>query len=201
MKQIREATRLSVDGEMLKKEAKKLADEFAKDGEGVTDIALSGSFGKYGEYALNDYFTTSDRVIRLKGDKQIGQLIIKEVFDVAKLRGANCVISPDALDEHYINAIYFYDTDSAIAMTDTDDNGAISLDKFLKNEGVSDIHSEKRANELYRITMEEAKRFFSIASDMHFRLEEHYSEAMDFAYNERVYKKYSDIILEKCKNS
>jgi len=103
---------------------------------------------------------------------------------------------PNALNPEFLDAICLEESSMTIM---AGDGGNINVDEMIK--GGYEYNSERIKNASYirEISLAEAKRWFGIASDMHFRLEAIYSVAMDFEkINELLSLKLSEMenILE-----
>ena len=89
---------------------------------------------------------------------------------------------PYALSPTETDAIYIEQAKTAIIKRDEPD--IVSEEYF--NITPYDSERIKCAYTLYDIALEEARRWFNIASDLHFRLEEIYSSSMDFTKNNEI---------------
>lgn len=107
----------------------------------------------------------------------------------------NCVIFPYPLNINYNEAIYYPKEDTLIIVDDnaSDINADVFLsDSSIENEKIRVI--EQTHNEL----LTEAKRWFNIASDIHFRLEDIYSRCMNFEINDKIFDKICEKIAKVC---
>ena len=94
-----------------------------------------------------------------------------------------------------MDALYYEDSDVLFIIDDN--NPDINTDDFLLANALT--------NEKMRLMIQvqnelllEAKRWFGIASDFHFRLEEIYSRCMDFKKNNEIFDKICEKISKVC---
>lgn len=156
---------------------------------------LVSSFGRQGEYRLNTLSTLSSRQIKVFGERENSMLFLQICMDILKGREMNILHLPDALDTGATDAIYL--PDFRLAITRNGD-GDINADDFF-NISPTELDRIKKAKETRGVALNEAKRWFAIASDIHFSLEEIYGQAMNFHKNELLINEKSreiGIILE-----
>lgn len=146
---------------------------------------LVSSFGRYGTYTLSTLTDIAEKVIKIGGNAISSELFLNECYNVAIGRNIGFVRFPSALDPRNTDALYFPEVGLAIIRC-TD--GEINANDFIK---LTEIDSERMriAEVLWSDALEEAKRWFAIASDVHFRLEKIYGEAMNFDKNNEILDK------------
>ena len=157
---------------------------------------LISSFGRYGDYRLNTLSELGARIIGVSGNEYACDLFLSLCYEILKIREVHFLRFPTALTPSVTEAIYLPDNNLIITKTD---DGEINADEFVSVRPI-EIERVKKANQLYNESLEEAKRWFAIASDLHFRLEKIYGEAMDFDKNEAILEEKLleiAIILEK----
>ena len=177
-----EARRLTLAGDSeqnAKKLVKHVAEKYSGNS-GKSDVRLISSFGKHGEYRLDTVERMSEELFGIRGGKYSRSAFMRSLADELSGR-TDMMLCPNAL---------LYDEYDAVFLKD----GAVGF----VNESIGDIidvvddcitlADSERAKALERIegdAKREAQGWFSIASDMHFRLEDIYTQAMNFdAYSE-----------------
>ena len=93
--------------------------------------------------------------------------------------------SPYPLSGDLCEAVYLPENSACITLTD-ESVYEVNSDDFSNK--MTDLEREKikTAKQIEIDAREEAQRWLLIASDLHFRLEDIYSRAMDFEENERL---------------
>ena len=123
---------------------------------------------------------------------------IEEILDYRATHHVSfpCTLNPTLKDALYLpqsNLVITSQSDGEIDSGEIDSEDLFSL-------SVVDIDQIKKAKKIREEALEEAKRWFGVASDMHFRLEKIYGEAMNFDVNEGILEQKAteiSIILEK----
>ncbi len=143
---------------------------------------LISSFGRYGYHKINGYESDLGRILRVSGDEYSSYLFIKKISETAYLKGISFVNLLSPLNPSTSEGISLISANLTVLKADVGDINSI---EFLTDDKV---YSERtrRAKEIRKIALEEAERWFSIASELHFQLEEIYSEAMDFNNNNKI---------------
>lgn len=171
---------LSIHAAGFKKtKAKSKAEEFLKDintSSGRIDTRLISSFGRYGKTRLDTLSRLSENRYSVGGDEFAASLFLSMCNDILRDKSIGFTHFPQALDQSATDAIFIPE---AALIVDRDADGKINADEFVN---ISAIDSEriKKARQLLRDSLDEAQRWFAIASDLHFRLEEIYGQAMNF---------------------
>ena len=164
-------------------EAKYKAENVFKDisvkGAGNVATRLVSSFGRYGDYRLKTLSRMSDRTITIGGKESAAYIFLGLCRDFLETKNANYIHFPSSLDTRKTDAIYLVDSKIAIVRGEDYD---INADSFLINSPADDERT-RVANRIYAEMLEEAKRWFVVASDLHFRIEEIYGKAMNFEIN------------------
>ena len=170
-----------------KNKAKIKADEILSDISTSTHqeikTKLISSFGRYGLYKIEENFDQKGRVIRVFGDEFASTVFLDQLKELAATKGLSFTHLPTPLDPSHTEGIYFENANLTVVKSDS---GEINAGEFIANDR---IYSEKsrRAKELRKSALEEAERWFSIASDLHFQLEEIYGAAMNFEKNDEIF--------------
>ena len=166
----------------------------ANSGVGMTKIKdrTISSFGKLGYYRLSGIRDEYSTKIPLSGNHYSCALFLSEIYETIKnisdvVTKFHSPLSPERLEGLSLeneNCIIF---EAAEGVINTDE--LVSISKVDRDMiGRLETHLGEMINE--------ATRWFEIASDMHFRLEEIYSRAMNFEKNDIIFDKK----LEEIKN-
>lgn len=170
----------------LKSQAKSAAEELKCD-RGATAVRLVSAFGRGGFVHLKTLESKAERIIGIAGDRDASMMLMRLIFD--ELDGfANLTVSPDVLDKKAIEALFIHDTKTLIRLGEAE--------KCISPK----LHSAPTENEIMRTMarmhsdlLNEAQRWFGIAAEFHFRLEEIYGSAMDYSKNDQI----CDLTVEK----
>ncbi|MBQ8414001.1 MAG: hypothetical protein IJX58_01985 [Clostridia bacterium] len=179
----------------LKNKAEKLFDKIDEKSKGETITRLLSSFGKYGSYKLDTLESLDTKLIFVGGFESLQTLLLDCCYELLKEKKANIIHLLCPLDPSHTDAIYLPDHRLAIVRGE----GDINADNYSSLSPI-DLERIRMASKIKNDALEEAKRWFAIASDLHFRLEEIYGNAMDFDKNNRLFEtkiREIEIILEK----
>ncbi len=171
------------------KESKAVVCEFCQylihDNEKNIKTRLISSFGKQGRFKLNTLENLASKTIGISGDEFGAMLLLSEISNHLSSLGISRTEFPTALSPDYLDAIYIPSCDTAFVL-----NGdGINVDELISKYTDYDSERIKSARGIRDIALTEATRWFAIASDMHFRLEDIYSRAMSFEKNELLLAK------------
>ena len=141
------------------------------------------SFGRYGKYKIKSDEVALGRIIHVGGNDYASDLFLDYLGKIAISKDLSPIIIKSPLTPAYPEGIYFENVGITIlksAITDIHSSAFLSDDK---------IYSERtrKALELYKEALEESQRWFSIASELHFQLEEIYGAAMDFSKIDNIF--------------
>ena len=171
-----------------KTEAKNKAEELFKDipqeTGGTITTRLIDSFGRHGEHRLDTLKRNSKSKIGVSGSSASISHFMNICADVLKQRGLSFVHFPLALDPTSTDAIFSPYKNLAIIRDEISD---INADDFLINPELTK-ECIKRSQAIKKDALEEAQRWFAVASEIHFELEEIYGKAMDFNKNDLIFK-------------
>lgn len=143
---------------------------------------IISSFGKYGYYKITDIGELCDRKVQVFGDEFSAVLFMEIILEKLLEVGENIINFPSALNIRYSDGIIASNLGLGIITGGGED---ISSNEFIKT-GSNLMARVKCAKEVRMDSLEAAKRWFTIASDMHFRLEDIYSQAMNFQINNEL---------------
>ena len=156
---------------------------------------LISCFGKDGERRLSTLEGIKSSKITVSKEGCCSAFFLSFCLEFLEAKSVKTIHFPNALDPEETDAIYLSDHNILVTQSEEGEIGA--KDFFALSE--IDMDKIKRAKEIKPIALDEARRWFKIASDMHFRLEEIYGQAMNFEMNERLLKEKTseiDLILE-----
>jgi hypothetical protein len=163
----------------VKYKAESIFDGISPSVVGKTTTRLISSFGRYGEYLLSTLPQTSDKIITIGGKASAAYKFLELCRDYLATKNANYIHFPSALDPRQTEALYLIDSKIAVIRGEDCD---VNADIYLSSSP-ADNERVRAASRIYGEMLEEARRWFSIASDIHFRLEEIYGSAMNFDNN------------------
>lgn len=156
-------------------------------------IRLISAFSKEGYTTLDTLDEISEECININGSELDTFLLLDTLRHSAKLNGIPIQLSPSPLCGYFCDAVYFPESKRCIKIAREKD-GNLNSASFTRGIPDSEKESIKKAHELLEEAKQEAVRWFNIASDFHFRLEDIYSAAMIFEENEKsIIKTIEDI--------
>ena len=165
--------------------AESLLKDFSSEKSGMITRRLISSFGKHGSHRLDMLSVADFKKIEISGNEISCRLFLDCCLYYLKEKSNNLIHLLCALDPSSTDGIILPDYRVFITQGDS---GEINAEEFIS---ISPADSE-RIRAAYRIhteALDEARRWFVIASDLHFRLEEIYGRAMNFANNDDAFDK------------
>lgn len=185
------------DEKTIKKRIKSLAESLNESENPTVSNRLISAFGKGGFVRLGTLREISERYIGVSGDSRAVSyfltLLLREMSDFTSV-----IRFPSPLDDRLCEALYFPHDNLAVAL-DSEGDEVVSLDGLY----IYDTLDEERTRVLREAEdgfLSEAERWFKIASDLHFRLEEIYSSAVDFQKNDEAISRLIDSISKKMRS-
>ena len=162
-----------------KNKAEELLSDITTSQDKKSKCLFISSFGRYGSYKINENDCNLGRIVRVRGDDFSSTLFINTIREVARSRGLTFIDIKSPLEPSNSDGICFEEANVCFLKSDV---GEINSNEFLENDK---MYSERtrRAKEIKKTALEEAERWFSIASELHFQLESIYGSAMDFHKN------------------
>ncbi len=152
---------------------------------GTVSTRLISAFGKRGYITLPTLEHLSDRKILIGGSPAHAHALMGELLYRVRSLGYECIRLPSPLSDGETEAIYFKSSKTAIVAKSADDCVINADELFLKDD--TDSERSRVAKQIRGFALEEAARWFGIASDIHFRLEEIYTSAMRFEGMDKIY--------------
>ena len=180
-----------------KSKAECILQEIPTNDSGRIVTRLICSFGRLGEHRLSTLSELKIKLITVGGDEESTDLFLDYCYELIKARNPRVVHLPCALDPAHTDAIYLPDCKLAILRIDSD-KADINSNEITHLPPIAQ-EQIRVAKQMKYDAQAEARRWFTIASDLHFRLEEIYGRAMDFEKNNKIIEqKFTEIsnILE-----
>ena len=163
----------------FKKQAKSVADSFKSD-KGTTNIRLVSAFGKSGFVSLPTIENQAKQIMGIVGERDAAGMFLKLIHD--ELNGfADFTVFPDVLDAGAVEALFIHNTGTLIRREKSD---GIVLPETCVDP--TDIDISLTLTRMHTDLLNEAQRWFGIAADLHFRLENIYGAAMDYSKNDKI---------------
>ena len=177
------------DKKKLKDKIKSIA-EIDKRGIGNRRIRLISSFGAQGPFRLDTLTERAKSVIKIGGNTASSQAFMALLHE--ELYGeCDMIVCPDVLDGAAIEALYIEGTDTMICIDTTE--STIILDEIT---APSTYEEARKLREIHECAIAEAQRWFRIAADLHFRLEDIYGSVMDYKKNDSLCAATIDKIVD-----
>ncbi len=169
-------------------EAKKYIEKNTDTSNGIPDVRtrLVSSFSRYGEWRLDTVQRNSNKLFSVNGNRAHAEIFMNLLREKFLTTEKKIILCPTALDPNFTDAIYL--CNEKIGYTTGIGGEAINADAFFC-ESPLEAENIKKAGEIRNAALLEAKRWFTIASDLHFRLEEIYTKAMNFDRIDEIYEK------------
>ncbi len=146
---------------------------------------LISSFGRRGDYKLDTLEGISKNTVTIYGDEIVAKMILDVFCQVLSEKNTSFTRLICPKNTGTTDAIYIHDCALSVVRGLT---GAINADSFISDKKY-DKEQIRTAKTIKHDALEEAKRWFNIASDFHFRLEDIYTRAMDFDKNNDLIQK------------
>lgn len=153
---------------------------------------FASSFSKVGYKAFkipNDSYNVS---IKILGDQTNSKILLKFIKNKLDCKKTETFHYP--LDPAFPEALII---DGCLISESGDDSDLISSDEYFTTTK-TDKEEIRLVTKIHDDSLEEAARWLSIASDIHFRLENIYSKCMKFENNEVIFDKICKKILKVC---
>lgn len=178
----------------IKNKAESILNGISPSKNSLTSTRLISSFGRQGAYRIDALEGMKINKLFIDGDEYSAGMLLSCCANILKENKSSFLKLISPLDPELIEGIIIPDHSLAILCG----RGEINADELFDYSHID--HERIKASEWIKAeALEEAKRWFAIASDLHFRLEEIYSDAMHFEkINEMLEVKLKEIdnILE-----
>ncbi|MBQ8321933.1 MAG: hypothetical protein IJX92_06170 [Clostridia bacterium] len=182
------------DANKLKKGAKSLADSLKTKNGGNVKTRLISSFGKLGRHGLDTFNLSARQKYSVKGDITFVHDFLNYLKEELYERCADMTVAPSPLDKTATEAIFLPGED--ILISTSEGGNIIDVESMVTEKDKTVSEKIKAMREIESISLENSARWFSIASDMHFRLEEIYQTSMNFEENDKIIKEKSKVLSE-----
>lgn len=170
--------------EIAKKRIKNIAEEFLRDKSADIDTRLITAFSKDGEVRLNTPFLVAEKVFSVSSEREICHLFMNDLSIELVRCGAKFTRFPSVFDDKKTEGVFLHETRTAYIIGA--DGEALDLSELCSSDKRVDSEGAKLLKRIESDSLCEASRWFGIASDFHFRLEEIYSRSMNFDKNEEI---------------
>jgi hypothetical protein len=176
----------------FKTRLKSLAEYLGEDNLSKLSVRLISSVGRAGAVRFDTLDTPLGKHFCVVGSLEEKLIFMTELASALYDRAGICASSP--LVPELSEGVYLKDTD--VSFTFEGEGELIDASEVFSAPTETECERVRVARSVLRDATEEAVRWFGIASDMHFRLEEIYSVAMDFEKNDRMLAETQEKILE-----
>lgn len=144
--------------------------------DGGRTLRFISSFSKDGLYRLDTLSNIYSNRISVGGESVFASIFVTHLSEYMRSLELEHFSFPSVPDNEVSEAVAV--GDGAVYVTDKEDYN-IDANEYFKRSPVNE-EEIKIAKIVQKDALAEAKRWFGIAADMHFSLEDIYSEAMDF---------------------
>ncbi len=183
---IRDFKSLSYDDKNAKNAIKSLAEIFNKAEKGDCTTRLTNAFCKNGAVTLDTFKSISENIFYISGDDYPCKRFLNEVRTELLNLQKEFICSPSALEENYVQSIFIPSIETCFVIGEGENRIDTSL--FFSEDSLS-RERIKCAENCHAIAINDAIRWFGIASELHFTLEEIYSRAMNFDIIDTLYER------------
>ena len=175
----------SFDKNSAKKRIKILADNALPIEYGNISHRLISAFCKDGYVQSGTFDDKKIATLRIGGERKYAMHFIGQILQYLIGVGAQCTLLHSPFADDDLEGLYFKESDTLITLTDSIECD-VNADEFFS---LSPDEGERIrvAGQLRGYALDEAARWFGIASDLHFRLEKIYTAAMCFEKIDGVY--------------
>ncbi len=181
---IGKAVNIALDKILIKKDIKHLAESMGALVSGDEKLRLISAFGKDGYITLDTLSGLSKNIISIGGKREHAMCLLSYFKAYLSATGVSFTAFPTPLSPDLTEAVFL--SESAVGtVVSTDASTEIDADRYFTFTP-EDSESIRVAEQLHSYALDEATRWFRIASDIHFRLEEIYTGAMCFDKMEEI---------------
>lgn len=175
-----------------KYKAERIFGKISSSEKGGISTRLVSSFGRYGLQGLSTLHDYSGDKISVGGNDFSATMFLDCCFALLKDRQIPLTQLPFVLDPSRTDALFLPKFNLAIIRGE---GGEINAADFVKIPPL-DEERIKTARWIHSTSLEEARRWFTIASDLHFRLEKIYGDAMNFDNNDKIFEEKKNEIVD-----
>ena len=176
------------DKHRAKVKAENILSDYLNFESGREQTMLYSSFGRFGDYETEVSDALYKSKIHVTGE---ANLFLSECLNLLRCYDVDVTVFPSAKDPQKLDAILL---NSSRLLIMSSDRGGINANDYI-SVSTTDTERIRVASEMHRELILEAKRWFNIAAQLHFSLEEIYSKAMDFTKNDEIMEEIYQKIL------
>ncbi|MBQ9131781.1 MAG: hypothetical protein IJX62_04850 [Clostridia bacterium] len=181
--------------EKLRRFAQRLV-KGSPDGKGFSSQpALIHSVGMRGRVGFDTYFAQADRIYRIEDCRGAGQYLMAELGNLAPGKKWKLRVSYDPIQPEKLDGLFLCDSGIAFVICPAEECGyparQIDIRRLVDTAGLNSVRKELNyAEQMRRAMLAGAVEAMDAVKDAHFRIEELYVDAMDFAAKEKFTKKF-----------
>ncbi len=170
--------------ENSKKLIKSLADKLSSAKSGDATTRLITAFCKRGFVHLDTLENISETIFTVSGDTYASHRFLSELCTHLNWFRTELLRCPSPLDDGLTEAIFIPSIKTCFKLGEGQNN--INTELFYTDDLLS-CERRKCAEECHTIALQDSERWFAIASELHFTLEDIYTRAMNFDIIDNVY--------------
>lgn len=181
-----------LDGDALQRRARELVADIPDGKEFKTEVGLISSVGMYGEISLGEYFRRASRLYLVNDYLMTAHLLLVELLALARSKKLSVRISYDPVDAERLDGIYFEESGLCVAVGKVRDErefDSIDMREFCHPD-YDAMRSAEYADSARRAMLGGACDTLDEINRLHFKLEEIYVSAMDFAAKEKFTREF-----------
>lgn len=182
----------------LKKYAKRLANNIGSEN-GKTEHLLVNSIGMRGKAHFDTYFENANIYYEISDFFETAHVFLDILFSVLREKKVDVRISNNPIIKSRIDTLFLPNKSLCFEISDENHKGArsINMKRFVDSDAVADIRKEYRdilhaRNDILNMALLE----FEKIKKHHFKLEEIYGSAMNFAAKEKFSEEFCDKVFE-----
>ena len=182
--------------------AQRLLRDFSK-GDGYSvQPALVHSIGMRGEVRLDTYFRAAKEIYIVSDCYGAAQYLMMELGKLANQKSQSIRVSHDPVEAEKIDGLFFCDNGIAFVVCPEEEcnypHSTVSMRRFVDTASMKHVRMALRAiDRISRALKAEAIDALEKVREVHFRLEDIYSNAMDFGAKEAFTKSFCQKLFDK----
>ena len=182
--------------------AQKLFKDLPEGDSYTSEPALMHSVGMRGEVGLDTYFYEAEEIYIVVDCHGAAQYLMMELGKLALEKHLSVRISHDPVEAEKIDGLFLCESGLAFVVCPEEEcdypHHRISMRRFVDTASMKRVRRELRAiDRISRALRAEALDALEKVREVHFRLEDIYSSAMDFAAKEAFTKDFCKKLFEK----
>lgn len=183
-----------VDGEALRQRARELVADVSEGDGFKTAVGLISSVGMYGEVSLGEYFRRASRLYIINDYFMTAHLFLTELLALAREKKLSVRISYDPIDSDRLDGLYFEASGLCVAVGRGREERkfeSVDMREFCRLD-YDAIRTAEYADSARRAMLGGACDTLDEINRLHFKLEEIYVSAMDFAAKEKFTREFCE---------